>query len=138
MTPERLKQVETVFHSALERDTGARNAFLERACGGDGSLRQDVESLLAHAGKTGSLSNVSPLNEAVGLLASDHGDSLVGQTIDHYKILGRLGAGGMGEVYEAEDQRLGRKVALKLLPAFLTRDEDRVRRFHHEARAASS
>src|SRR5437867_7476848 len=59
-------------------------------------------------------------------------------TISHYRILQALGAGGMGEVYLAEDTRLGRKVALKLLPAQFTKDEDRVRRFEQEARAASA
>ena len=61
-----------------------------------------------------------------------------GKVISHYRIISRLGAGGMGEVYLAEDLRLGRKVALKLLPAQYMRDEDRVRRFEQEARAASA
>src|SRR5207253_4288766 len=65
-------------------------------------------------------------------------ESLAGQALSHYKVLEQIGAGGMGEVYLAEDTRLGRKVALKLLPAFLTREDERVRRFQQEARAASA
>src|SRR5437016_3128133 len=63
---------------------------------------------------------------------------MISETISHYRILQQLGAGGMGEVYLAEDTRLGRKVALKLLPAEFTKDADRVRRFEQEARAASA
>jgi WD40 repeat protein/serine/threonine protein kinase len=138
MTPERWQRIESTFHAALEVSASGRAAFLDEACGKDESLRQEVESLLTQAERPGSLSDVCPLDEAVRLLASDQGDSLAGQTIDHYKILARLGAGGMGEVYEATDLRLGRKVALKLLPAFVTSEADQVRRFHEEARAASS
>src|ERR1700694_1787767 len=63
---------------------------------------------------------------------------MIGQAISHYRILSKLGAGGMGEVYLAEDTRLERRVALKLLPTEFTRDEDRVRRFMQEAKAASA
>ena len=63
---------------------------------------------------------------------------MIGETLSHYRILSKIGAGGMGEVYLAEDTRLDRKVALKLLPAQFTKDEDRVRRFEQEARAASA
>src|ERR1051326_4809571 len=66
-------------------------------------------------------------------------ESLPAKTIiAHYHILSKLGAGGMGEVYLAKDTRLDRKVALKLLPAEFTEDEDRVRRFIQEAKAASA
>jgi len=63
---------------------------------------------------------------------------MIGETLSHYRIISKIGAGGMGEVYLAEDTRLGRKVALKLLPDQFTKDEDRVRRFEQEARAASA
>src|SRR3989441_9238050 len=72
------------------------------------------------------------------LLADDQRESLVGQTIDRYQILKQIGAGGMGEVYLAEDKHLLRKVALKMLPAYLTRDDELVRRFQREARSVSA
>src|SRR5205807_1796747 len=71
-------------------------------------------------------------------LTDNRAESLVGQTLGHYTIREQLGAGGMGEVYLAQDTRLGRKVALKLLPAFFTTQDERVRRFEQEARAASA
>lgn len=73
-----------------------------------------------------------------GTLANDQTESMVGKTLDHYLILQQLGAGGMGEVYLAEDTRLGRKVALKSLPVQFTRDDESLRRFQQEARAASA
>jgi serine/threonine protein kinase len=71
------------------------------------------------------------------MLAGDTTNSLLGQRIGSYQIISQLGAGGMGEVYLAQDSRLGRKVALKILPSFFTKDEQRLRRFQQEARAAS-
>ncbi len=136
MTEDSRQRIETLFHEVLELEPMERAAFLDSACDGDETLRREVESLLAHNTENFLKSNLA--QETSRLLADDHNRSVEGQTVDHYKILSLLGAGGMGEVYLAEDVRLGRKVALKLLPTFFTRNADQVRRFHHEARAASS
>src|SRR5213596_2860140 len=137
MKAERWLTVERVYHSALERSAEERAAFLSEACGSDDELRHEVESLLAYEVKAKDFIE-NPALEVAGELMADGQPSLVaGQALNHYTILALLGEGGMGEVYLAEDTRLKRKVALKLLPAELTANRDRLRRFEQEAQAAS-
>jgi serine/threonine protein kinase/TolB-like protein len=138
MTPERWRQIDQLYHDALERDAGRRAPFLDRACAGDAELRRDVESLLASHERAGGFIAEPALKVAARVLAGERAESLVGRVLAHYRVVSRLGAGGMGEVYLAEDTRLGRRVALKLLSAQLTKDEERVRRFRQEALAASA
>ncbi|MEP6569534.1 MAG: protein kinase [Acidobacteriota bacterium] len=137
MNSERWQQIEQLFHSALERDSSERAAFLAQACGGDDALRVEVESLLESHKQSDSFIEESAGDVAAELFAESEA-RLTGQTIGSYKILSLLGEGGMGEVYLAEDLRLGRQVALKRLPAQFTLTSDRVRRFEQEARAASA
>ncbi|HEX8337888.1 MAG TPA: serine/threonine-protein kinase, partial [Pyrinomonadaceae bacterium] len=134
MRAERFRLIDELLDGALERGVGERAAFLDAACAGDGELRAAVESLLAAHGRAGDFIE-SPALEVAARLAVT---SEVGRRVGPYKILSLLGAGGMGEVYLAEDARLDRRVALKLLPAEFTRDPERVRRFEREARAASA
>src|SRR3989441_8809130 len=138
MTPERLQQIEDLYHSALEQDSAERIAFINESCDGDEELRQEVESLLASEAQAGDFIE-EPVHEAAArLIADNQKRSMVGRLIGHYEIIELLGAGGMGEVCLARDKTLGRQVALKLLPDYFTRDEVRVRRFQQEARSASS
>jgi serine/threonine protein kinase/tetratricopeptide (TPR) repeat protein len=137
MKAERWPAVERLYHGALERAAEERAAFLREACGSDEELRREVESLLAYEDKAKDFIE-NPALLVVGELMADGQSLVAGQALDHYTILELLGAGGMGEVYLAEDTRLNRRVALKLLPAELTKNEDRVRRFEQEARAASA
>src|SRR5215207_9078899 len=137
MTPERWRRIDELFHSALERDGAGRAAFLREACAGDEALRSEVEKLVAAHEKDGSFID-SPAYADTQLLVDRQAVLNAGQRLGPYKVIGHIGSGGMGEVYSAEDTRLGRKVALKLLPAAFTGDEDRLRRFQQEARAASS
>jgi eukaryotic-like serine/threonine-protein kinase len=138
MKPERWQQLDQLFHSTLERAPGERAAFLDEACVGDESLRKQLEALLAAHAAAGSFIESPALEVEARSLADDRDESAVGQTILHYKVISLLGVGGMGEVYLAEDTRLGRKIALKILPAEFTRNMERVRRFQQEARAASA
>jgi serine/threonine protein kinase len=127
-----------MFHKALEVQEGARAAFLSQACCGDEQLREDAERLIAAHESESSFLDSPILAQTSELTDDDCNGSLVGRSIGPYRVVSLLDQGGMGEVYLAEDSRLGRKVAIKLLPDKFTADGERVRRFEQEARAASS
>src|ERR1043165_9834752 len=136
MTPERWQQIKAVLEEALERDPHERESFLDEACGGDSELRVEVEALIDSHARSGDFIE-SPAYEV--LADSLTQSALVpGANIGPYEIIRRLGSGGMGDIYLAEDKRLERKVALKALPAHFTKDAERVRRFQLEAKAASA
>ena len=137
-TPERMQRLEGLFHEAVGLGPGERAVFMARVRESDPELGAAVESLIvAHEGPGSVLD--SPAFEAAAELIADAPPALAaGQVVGHYEIISPLGKGGMGEVYLARDTLLGRKVALKLLPAGLTGDRERLRRFIQEARAASA
>ena len=131
MTPERWSRVAPIVHSALTRSTEVRAAFVADACGGDGELRREVESLLGRASDVEDFLN----GAAVELLADpDWPGAVAGDRIGPCRIMGPLGAGGMGEVYRAHDGNLKRDVAIKILPQSLAADPGRVARLEREAR----
>jgi serine/threonine-protein kinase len=127
-TPDRWQQLSRLFHAALERDPDTRPAFLAAACAGDDDLRRDVEGLLL-AHDLSSLSADAPA--LAGISTADH---LLDRRVGSYRVTGRLGAGGMGEVYRAYDDRLRRDVAIKVVPRSFTDDPERLARFTREAR----
>ena len=138
MKPERWQQVDKLLQAALALDPEDRPAFLDHACKSDPSLRQEIDSLLASHDRAGDFISKPAIEASPSLIAADKADSILQQAIGPYRIVSLLGAGGMGEVYLAQDSRLGRKVALKLLPDYFTADEQRVKRFKQEAQAASA
>jgi TolB-like protein/Tfp pilus assembly protein PilF len=135
MTPARLQTIEEIFRAALDQEPDQISAFLDRACEGDELLRRKVEALLASRERVGSFIEKSAVGLATKVIQNRQGDSLVGQTIGHYKISEPIGTGGMGEVYLATDIIAGRKAALKLLPMRFTGDAARLKRFQQEAHA---
>jgi serine/threonine protein kinase len=142
MDAERWKQVDDLLQSALLLASDRRDDFLRQACAGDAELEQEVRSLLTSHRNVGSFLEDPAINIAAQRIAltetQETNDALLGRTISHYRVLGKLSSGGMGAVYEAEDLRLGRHVALKLLLNSQTTDRKALLRFEHEARAISS
>src|SRR5438093_1623847 len=162
MSSEQYERVGEIYHAALELEPEARAGFLAEACGGEEELRREVESLLRAreqadgfiAGKVAGVvaemaakaktvigrigQDETVIGESAEMAYQQQHPSLVGQSVSHYRVLSLLGLGGMGEVYLAQDDSLGRKVALKLLPEVFTSDEERLRRFEREARLVSA
>jgi len=147
MELDRWEQIERLYHAALERGPDAREAFLDEACAGDEDLRREVAGLLACDVPSDSFIQSPAIEIAARALAAEPlieastnpmGSLIAGSRIGVYQLLEPLGRGGMGEVHLALDTRLGRKVAVKLLLAEFTADDERLRRFEQEARAASA
>jgi tRNA A-37 threonylcarbamoyl transferase component Bud32/tetratricopeptide (TPR) repeat protein len=147
MQAERWRQIDRIFHAALTVDESRRAAYLEKACSGDEGLRLELAALLARHREAETFLESPAMEMAAQALAPDgcgwsdsrdSADVLVGQIVSHYRVLSRLGSGGMGVVYEAEDIRLERRVALKFLPEEMARDQRALVRFEREAKAASS
>lgn len=137
MKSERWRQIEQLYHAALERDPVERAAFVAKACGGDETLRREVESRLGYESNTNDFMEAPALEVTAQALAANRGMPFVGQRLAHYRILTKIGAGGMGEVYRAHDERLGRDVAIKVLPDSSFSDPAAHARLVREARTAS-
>ena len=136
--PERWHRLSDIFHKALEEKPERRDTFLEEACGGDAALRDEVASLLAHHDQTNEVIDTSTHLVDAELPEADPAESLVGQPLHQYSVTKKLGEGGMGVVYLADDTRLGRQVAIKALSHQFTQNTERRERLRREARAAAA
>jgi len=146
LNPERWQQISRIFNSAIALDVEARAAYVAGQCGGDESLRVEVEKLISSHQQASDENFIGghAAEDAASLLLEDdkaHAHTTVltdGQQLGSYLIIKRLGAGGMGEVYLARDSRLDRTVALKVLSPDVSSDQRRMQRFRQEAKVVSS
>jgi len=142
---DRWQQVERIYHAARELDAIAREDFLAKSCAGDDALRQEVERLLSHSDQAGSFLESPAIEVAAEALAKEKRLSEpatpaleIGMMVAHYSLTGKIGEGGMGEVYRARDTKLQRDVALKILPQAMAHDVERMARFEREAQVLAS
>jgi serine/threonine protein kinase/Tol biopolymer transport system component len=143
MDPERWRKIEDIYNSALELEPDRREAFVDEACAGDESVRKEVRQLLELQPESEAFIESPAIEKVAKRIASEtdlsaESASMKGKTLGHYRIGGKLGRGGMGEVYLADDLALERKVALKFLPAVFAGDAERMARFEREAKLLAS
>jgi Tol biopolymer transport system component len=127
-------RISDLYHRALDCTPEERNAFLQRACDGDAALRQEIESLLEYESHCSGFLETPAAVVAGDFARTSDKSQMIGRQLGPYTIVSPLGAGGMGEVYRAHDSKLGRDVAIKILPSHFTADPERRSRFSREAR----
>src|SRR5580765_1139604 len=135
MSQRNWKKAKELFDEALRQNAADRSQFLDIACAGDTQLKADIESLLSSHDRSESFLEIPAIVPTTGGVSWRLAN---GSRLSHFKIVEPIAAGGMGEVYLAEDEKLRRRVALKVLPEDVLGDESRLVRFQREAAAVSA
>ena len=138
MDRQRWKEIEAIYQVAVDKAEDQRQAYLDQVCADDADLRSEVDALLAVRESQGAGLVVPALEQVAQSYRAVARGRLIGQRLGSYEVLSLLGKGGMGEVYLARDSRLDRQLAIKVLPADVAEDPERLRRFVREAKAASA
>jgi eukaryotic-like serine/threonine-protein kinase len=137
VNPDRLEQIETLYNDALALEPAERPAFLDRACASDKDLRHEIESLLGYQESAENYMDTPALHLVAHSLAQEGAGVLVDRMLGRYQLLTLVGRGGMSEVFCAVDSRLNRLVAIKVVPAYMAGDRERLQRIEQEARAVA-
>jgi eukaryotic-like serine/threonine-protein kinase len=135
---ERWQNVKEIFNAALKREPSERAIFLNEICDGQTDLRGEVESLLASHDEANSFLELSAVAEVADVIEINANKLEAGKSFNHYKIINQIGSGGMGEVYLAQDKKLDRRVAIKILNEKFAKHESNLQRFVQEAKSASA
>src|SRR5687768_4643319 len=138
MKAERWKKIKELFDAVVELEPDARDRVLRRECGSDGDLRSEVEKLLSSSEDSDGFLEQPASSHVASAILEPKGMLQAGERFVHYKIIGQIGVGGMGEVYLAEDEKLDRRVAIKILNERFGKNDSHLQRFIREAKAASS
>src|SRR5689334_15925866 len=138
MSADRWQRLEQLFTAAAEQPLSQRAAFLAGACGSDAAMRDEVAALLAAVESSADFLSVPALEVFARQISREGWSVQAGERIGAYTVEQRVGAGGMGEVWRARDERLARKVAIKLLLPHPSNAAERVLAFQEEARAAGA
>jgi serine/threonine protein kinase len=138
MNPNEWQKVKKIFDAALKLAPDKREKFLDKNCDEDKILRREVERLLDSFADDSFMEQPAAREVASVIIKAETKNLEAGKCFGHYEIIGQIGAGGMGEVYLAQDKNLDRKVAVKILNEQFSRHESNLKRFFQEAKAASS
>ncbi|MCB1025885.1 MAG: protein kinase, partial [Acidobacteria bacterium] len=138
MNDKTLSRIEAIYHEALDIPSEQRSSFLARSCAGDAELYAEVESLLGFADFKSSIIDTPPMDVAAEIFSDSARPDIVGKEIGAYRIISKIGSGGMGDVFLAEDTKLERRVAIKCIKTEIAQIPDQLRRFLREAKTASA